>query len=137
PYLFKDLFMMFLYVFAMAASSFSVPIIVGGRATSTLETLIYEKVMVESQLGQAVVLCFIQFAMLFALSELSRQKVYPMQTGRNLELMKARWGYVPLLLISVAIVFVNIQGFSKGITEIQKLSSVYSIFVKALLGTIS
>lgn len=136
PYLSKDLFSMFTYVFAMCVSSFSVPIVVGGRAVSTLEVLIYEKAMVESNTAQAIVLCFMQFGALFALSFISSQSTPAESTSHNLTLITKRLLYLPLFFISIGLVVVNLLGLSKGFFEISRLANFEFLFSKALQGTI-
>jgi thiamine transport system permease protein len=55
----------FLLIFIFSFMSFSVPLVVGGGRGTTLEVLIYEKIKIEGDLGQALLISFLQAVFLF------------------------------------------------------------------------
>jgi thiamine transport system permease protein len=70
-----DLLSLFILVFSVCFTSFSVPITVGGGRGTTLEILIYEKIRLSSSWSQALTLALIQSLILFVLSLLQRPSV--------------------------------------------------------------
>ncbi len=114
----RDLASIFLFVFVLCFSSFSIPLVAGGGRATTLEILIYEKIRISGDWGQGLGLAFIQLAIILCLAYLpfqSRRKLF----GRNeaLPLLKSRSGALALVLYTVAplIYFVvqNILGWSQ------------------------
>lgn len=73
----SDLLLVFLFVFSMSLSSFAIPLIVGGGFGTTLEVLIYEKIRVSGDWGQATVLSLLQAAFLLVIS------LFPKTTFRS------------------------------------------------------
>lgn len=61
----KDLLAIFIFVFILCFSSFSVPMIAGGGTATTLEILIYEKIRFSGEWGAAVLLSLLQLVLIF------------------------------------------------------------------------
>jgi thiamine transport system permease protein len=64
----KDLLYAFLFVFAMAISSFSIPLMIGGGDGTTLEVLIFEKIRISNAWDEALFLALLQWGLIFAVS---------------------------------------------------------------------
>lgn len=64
PILKSDIFHLLSYIFILSFMSFSVPLIVGGGRGTTLEVLIYEKVRLSNEWGQAISLSLFQTILL-------------------------------------------------------------------------
>lgn len=60
----KDIIFIFSTVFIFCFTSFSIPLIIGGVSSTTLELLIYEKLIVQNDVGQAFTLAVTQFLFL-------------------------------------------------------------------------
>ena len=67
-YLKTDITVLGLFVFAICFASFSVPLLLGGSRATTMETLIFQKIRLSGDWGEAVALASIQAAAIFAIS---------------------------------------------------------------------
>lgn len=68
PMLKKELLYLGLLVFTLSFSSFSIPLVVGGGMGTTVEVLIYEKIRLSAEWGEAIVLAFLQTLFIFVIS---------------------------------------------------------------------
>lgn len=64
----RDLVSLFFFIFALCFCSFSVPLIAGGGKATTIEILIYEKIRISGEWGEALSLAMIQVLLLFCFS---------------------------------------------------------------------
>ncbi|PIS12161.1 MAG: hypothetical protein COT73_00080 [Bdellovibrio sp. CG10_big_fil_rev_8_21_14_0_10_47_8] len=64
----RDLFSIFFFVFTLCFCSFSVPLTLGGGRSTTLEILIYEKLRISGDWGQALSLSLLQLLIVFIFS---------------------------------------------------------------------
>lgn len=107
----RDLASIFLFVFVLCFSSFSIPLVAGGGKATTLEILIYEKIRVSGDWGQGLSLAFIQLAIILCLAYLpfqSRRKLF----GRSheLPLLKSRSGALAMVFYAVApLIYFGVQ----------------------------
>jgi len=63
----KDIMFIFSSIFLFCFTSFSIPLIIGGVRSTTLELLIYEKLIISNSVEQAVVIALIQFIFLLGI----------------------------------------------------------------------
>lgn len=63
----------FVFVFIVCLSSFSVPLVVGGGAGTTLEVLIYEKVKISADWSAALMLSLVQIVLVFTVVQASQK----------------------------------------------------------------
>lgn len=106
PLLQRELSLLFLLVFALCFTSFSVPLVVGGIAGTTLEVLIYEKVRISQEWGQAVVISILQVAIVFILSLFlfKAELNLPSRQESNMKLLQCPSGlFFPLLIFGIMI----------------------------------
>jgi thiamine transport system permease protein len=114
PQIKNEIGLVFLYLFSMFFTSFSVPLIVGGGRGTTLEILIYEKMRLSSDWSAAVVLAWVQIIFIFILSFLViKNKKTPVKRDHDMTWLGSYAG-AALLLILMTGLFV---GYSSGLTE--------------------
>lgn len=63
-YIYRDLLGIFIFLFILCFANFSVPFVAGGGKGTTIEILIYEKIRVSGQWGQALFLALFQLLVL-------------------------------------------------------------------------
>ncbi len=122
----RDLWSIFIFIFVICFTSFSVPLIAGGGRSTTLEVLIYEKIRISGSWGEALTLSLIQqvLVFLFTLNFLKSQKRI---TGRfqNLDLLKGRWGIVLLFLYCFVIPLIFVASSLSGIESVFKIPGLW------------
>lgn len=116
PQMRAELAQVFLFVFALSFTSFSLPLMLGGARATTLEVAIYDLIRVEGRWDAAVLLALLQTAALLALALLLPRAFYPRRASRGrLRLFACRplAPFVPLpafVLLAGAIRFVPLDG---------------------------
>ena len=63
----KEILSLALIIFVFCFTSFSIPLVLGGGKATTLEVLIYEKILISGNIPVAVTLSLLQLAIVFAL----------------------------------------------------------------------
>lgn len=137
PMLKKDLVLVGLFIFVICFGSFAVPLIVGGGKGTTMEVLIYEKIRLSNEWGEAVVIAFLQSSFIFALSFFASQLRGSVQgRGANLALIHSSSG----LWVMVAISSLYIYGYVEGLVKAWGLTSAFLdshvILLTAFLGSL-
>ncbi len=129
----RDLMSVFLFVFVLCFSSFSVPMVVGGGESTTLEILIYEKIRISGDWGQALSLSFIQLGLILLISYLpfeARRKLF----GRSeaLPLFRSRTGALALAFYCCApLIYFVIQAVI-GWEQVQRIPGLWEQAVEVL-----
>ena len=137
PLLKRDIFLVGLFVFIICFSSFAVPLIVGGGRGTTIEVLIYEKIRLSNQWGDAVFLALIQSLFIFALSFFSSAQgpvLVPRLT--NFRLIRSVTGPFFILLISGFFLLGYGQGLLEGLLNLSFFYEIQSAIFKSLMGTL-
>lgn len=104
PVLQGDLVSLFLFVFGICFTSFSLPLLLGGERAATLEVSIYDAIRAEGRWDKAVLLAGLQVAGLFLLAMLLPQPFFPPRPSRRsldfLGWSRARWlVFLPAIVI--------------------------------------
>ncbi len=137
PLLRKDILLLGLFVFVICFGSFSVPLIVGGGRGTTIEVLIYEKIRLSSQWGDAVLLAFLQSGFIFVLSFLNRKGHVPVKHGfANLKILSTPSGLLVLLLLSSLYLFGYFEGWLAGLQLLTTFYGMEEVLIKAFLGSL-
>lgn len=137
PLLKKDLLMMGLFIFAVCFGSFAVPLVVGGGKGTTIEVLIYEKIRLSSDWGQAVLLALLQSGFIFAISFFANKGRGQQSTrNANLNLLRSFSGISILVLFSVVYFLGYIEGFFSGLTMVTTFYDVQSALFWNFWGTL-
>lgn len=125
PILKNDIFLLFLFVFAVCFGSFAIPLIVGGGKGTTLEVLIYEKIRLSSNWSEAVVLAVLQSAFIFAISFFAKRGgAVSSHRVANLRVMRSFSGIGVLLLIMIF----GFLGYAQGVVEgFRQISAFYEL----------
>lgn len=125
PILKHDLFLLFLFVFAVCFGSFAVPLIVGGGRGTTMEVLIYEKIRLSSNWSEAVVLAVLQSAFIFAVSFFAKRGgTTSSDRMANLRILRMFSGIGILLLIMTF----GFLGYAQGVVEgFRQISAFYEL----------
>jgi thiamine transport system permease protein len=94
-----DLVSLGVFVFAVSFASFSIPLVVGGGKSTTLEILIFEKVRLSDEIGQTLSLSLVQLLVMFGFAFLPRSDLR-LERGRSQDL--SVWG-APTSLVAVVL----------------------------------
>lgn len=127
PMIKKDLWLLGLFIFVVCFGSFSVPLIVGGGRGTTIEVLIYEKIRMASDWGDAVFLAMLQSGFIFLLSYFAGKGQSSNRTRRaNFNLIRMPTGLVVIAGISLLYLLGYLQGFVAGLRMISTFYEVQS-----------
>ncbi|KHD89730.1 MAG: thiamine biosynthesis protein ThiP [Bdellovibrio sp. ArHS] len=137
PFLKKDLWLLGLFIFVVCFGSFAVPLVVGGGKGTTVEVLIYEKIRLSSNWGDAVLLAFLQSTFIFAFSFIaSRGKGAVIAREANLDLIKTYSGVFVIAGLSFLYLFGYLQGFVEGLALITNFYELQSALFWNFLGSV-
>lgn len=137
PMLKSDLSRLFLFVFILSFASFSVPLIVGGGTGTTLEVLIYERIRLSADWGEAVFIAALQSLFIFVLSLLV---VKSRLQGANRPLPKqalGTWiGIVFILLLNSFLFYGYLQGVLAGFSNLATFSGMSAEILSAFMNSL-
>lgn len=137
PYLKRDLFWAFALVFALCFTSFTVPLVIGGYQGSTLEVLIYEKVVQEGAWSQAFLLSVLQMALLLVMTLALKGRVTARAVQRQTSPFLAEKNVRGLpLLASLTVVMGCVWGLAKGYEQFHQLPGLAEVLLTAVRGTL-
>lgn len=127
----KDLVAIFIFIFVLCFSSFSVPMIAGGGNATTLEILIYEKIRFSGEWGAAVLLSLLQLALifLFTLNPLKTQA--PRLERLQSQLVFFHGPFSFLILISYCFLFSGYFVY-QSISGFEQLMNISGLMTEAL-----
>lgn len=133
----KDLALLFLFVFTLCFSSFSVPLVVGGIRFTTLEVLIYQKIRISGALGEALWLSVIELAFIFLFSLLlTRRAVFPLRKKARLDLIEAPWLWLIPVIVSALVVIGSLRGLTQGVQQLLGSSEILALLPSTIFGTL-
>lgn len=136
PYLRGDLCSLFLFVFSICFTSFSLPLLLSGERAVTLEVAIFDAIRMEGRWDKAVLLAGFQTATLFFIALILPQPFWPPRPPRRslhfLGLKKAR-----LLVFLPALIIVSgwLIGFAQGLVA-GDIAQIYDSLIEASLTTL-
>lgn len=125
PLLKRDLYLLFLFVFVVCFGSFAVPLIVGGGKGTTLEVLIYEKIRLSNDWGQAVLIALVQSLFIFGVSFLAiGERVHQPERKYNLSILRRKSGVFILVLLTC----LGLLGYAQGVIDgLSQASAFYEL----------
>jgi thiamine transport system permease protein len=138
PYLKKDLLQLFFTIFVFCFLSFSIPVVVGGRASETLEILIYKKIIAENLLTAALLISLMQFVLLALVGALINARMgvaSRLQCYRTVHYGSRFFIVLPVLAISL-IYFFALRDFVSGASEILRQKIVLESLIQATFGSL-
>lgn len=137
PLMKKDFLGLFLFVFVMCFSSFSVPLVAGGGRGTTMEVLIYEKMRLSTDWGAAVFLSFVQSLIIFALSWFSYQNRGPVASSAvSFRWLRSRMGLLILICFLSAFILGYTQGIVDGFLQMGFFYELRFALLKQFFGTV-
>jgi thiamine transport system permease protein len=114
PQIKREMVLIFIYLFSMFFTSFSIPLVVGGGKGTTLEILIYEKMRLSSDWSAAIILAWIQIAFIFILSLLAfKTRKRALKKTADMTWLGSSLGIVLLLVLMTGL----FAGYSSGLAE--------------------
>lgn len=81
-YLWKDISYIFLFIFSMCFTSYTIPLILGGSKGRTLEVLIYEAIKISADWNQALFISCVQVFFLFLFSFFFSDQMWSQRTEK-------------------------------------------------------
>ncbi len=136
PLMIKDIVYIFSSVFLFCFTSFSIPLVIGGVQSTTVDLLIYEKIL-SGELSLAVTLAFVQFLflalILFLLNSFKGNE-------SSIEVSRIPWPRLSPLIVFAALPFIILcAGFVSPMSFSQNTSfylkmSLNSLFIALLAG---
>jgi thiamine transport system permease protein len=133
-----DFAVLALFVFAICFASFSVPLLIGGSRATTMETLIFQKIRLSGDWGEAVALASIQASAVFLISCFLNFRTSPALTPKIIRLPLLSWkpGLLPLLLPPLLLLFGLFSGLAKGLGQLAALEMFHIEFWPLLQGSV-
>lgn len=137
PYLRADVACVFLFVFSLCFTSFSIPLALGGRSNATLEIAIFDAIRMEGRWDKAVVMAVCQSLMLFGLAFTLPHAFWPARPGRRaigfLRLSGSRLlVFLPAAILILGWLFGGVAGLSSEL-----LGPSFAELFDAMLTTVS
>ncbi len=136
PYLRGDLASLFLFVFSICFTSFSLPLLLSGKRAVTLEVAIYDSIRMEGRWDKAVMLAALQASALFLMAMILPQPFWPQGRGRG-SLKFLGVSRMRLLVFFPALVIFSgwLFGFEQGFAQVG-LESLFEPLIEASLTTL-
>ena len=139
PLLRRPLLICFTMIFAWSAAAFTIPILVGGTRATTLEVLIFQKVMIEGSWNSALAICLIQALTIFSLVwVLSREEKFgepPLETWTTPYLTSST-GLLILSLPMVLVLAALIGNIPLAWQQMRAIPSFWPLVGRAFLGSL-
>jgi thiamine transport system permease protein len=129
----RDLISLFLFVFVVCFSSFSIPLIAGAGKATTLEILIYEKIRIGGNWGEALSLSFLQISLIFLLSFLSApERRLLFGRGQEIPLLGSTSGLVMMLIYCVGLPLFFLQQSLSGWNQVFQIPGLWELCLQVL-----
>lgn len=138
PYLRNDLLLLFLFVFALCMSSFAVPLMVGGSQGTTIETLIYQKIRLQTNWREALGLSFMQVAIVCFLAwTLGKTPRSSIQSARpvGMTLVSAPLALILALFAPVLVIYGMVSDVAVGWERVRALHGLLAILIDVVLAS--
>lgn len=139
PMLRRDLLYLGLFVFILCFGSFSVPLVVGGGMGTTVEVLIYEKIRLSGEWGEAIVLAFLQSLFIFSLSFMVSRGQSLHQHAREFFLKSIAMPSGLVFLIACALLYFYGYGMGiiTGLTKLERFTGMGRDVLFGLAGSLA
>ncbi len=136
PILMKEIISCFFFAFAICFTSFSIPLIVGGGTWTSIEILIYEKLRLSNDWGNAVYLAMIQMLIIFSLSFfLKQQSNFQIQKVRESKLIASYSGIFIFGIPLVLFFYGYFDSLYSGLSQIGSLYEYLDSIILAFIGS--
>lgn len=136
PILKKDFLLVGLFVFTICFSSFAVPLVVGGGRGTTLEVLIYEKIRLSTEWGQAVFIALVQSVFVFCLSLVVSQQIISSKVEKKFfKIIEFPSGILLILFVNLFLLWGFSQGLLNSIENLEFFQSLQREIWQAVVGS--
>lgn len=137
PMLKSDIGRLFLFVFILSFASFSVPLIVGGGTGTTLEVLIYERIRLSADWGEAVFIAALQSLFIFGLSLLVMKSRIQGANRRIPALALGSWlGIIFIGILNSFLFYGYLKGVFAGFSNLATFSGMSQEILSAFLNSV-
>ena len=138
PMLWKDLGLLWAFLFVVCFGSFAVPLVVGGSHGTTLEVLIFERIRLSTDWSQAVVIASLQSIFLFGIAFVAaRGKSALVSRPAHLALFQSWTGVVLILAATFFLALGYLQGLPSGLLQARHFLDISGELLRAILGSLS
>jgi thiamine transport system permease protein len=130
----RELFFIFLFFFATCFTSFQIPLVVGANSGTTIEVLIYEKILIDNDLSQALSLTLIQSFSVFVLSYFARVSTNPpTYKDTQYNLIAKGTGLIFPAIATLIVLVAPLKAIPHGIEQIQAIDFPFTSLPPLLL----
>lgn len=137
PFLKPEIGLLFLFVFALCFTSFAVPLVIGGTQATTIEVLIYQKIRISGDWGEAIGLASLQMLAVFLLSWVLRRDPATSLEKRPhaVPLLNWKWG-LGFALFSPAVLLIGlVSDLTLGLNRVLNLPVLLDELPKLVVGS--
>lgn len=133
-YLKREFFLFFLFFFALCFTSFQIPLVVGADSGTTLEVLIYEKILIDNDFSQAMSLSLFQSFCVFILTYFSKMTSQPKTDNETqFTIIESPIGLLIPLFSTLIIIIAPIKAIPHGIEQLLAINFSFATLPDLLL----
>lgn len=138
PSLLSPMVKLFLFVFSLTFTSFTVPLLVGGASGTTLEVLIYERLRFDGDWNSAFLLSIIQVFIILGLSWISGWRERPSSSFGfgAVPLFGSPWSLIVIIFLNSWIIFSYMGGVIDGFERLAELLEMKETLLGAFVSTL-
>jgi thiamine transport system permease protein len=123
----SELFFIYIFFFSVCFASFQIPLVLGGSSGTTLEVLIYEKILIDNDLAQALSLTLIQSLSVLLLTYFTKVSTAPLSyTEAQFQLIEKPSGIFLPFLATLIVLIAPIKAIPNGFFQIQAIHFPFS-----------
>jgi thiamine transport system permease protein len=134
----SEILLLLLFVFAICFASFAIPLAIGGSHATTVEVLIYQKIRISGDWGQALGLAFLQMLAVLLLSFFLKNERGTSASFRLVTTPLLSWapGLVVALLPTVILIVGLLSGVLSGYEELIRTPTLIEDLPRLIAGSV-
>jgi len=134
----SELLLLWLFVFAICFASFAIPLAIGGSHATTVEVLIYQKIRISGDWGQALGLAFLQMLAIMLLSFFLKNERGTSATFRPVATPLLSWapGLFFALFPAAILVVGLLSGLLRGYEELMRMPMLIEDLPRLIAGSV-
>lgn len=134
--LYRDLLFVFFTVFVFCFTSFSVPFVIGGYGSATVEVEIYRKIVAEGAIEQAMVLSLLQITFLMVMGVFLYGRGYALNEKTKRPFTYGTlFALSPVVILNMLLLFSSFSGVLSGWQMLMGQDILRTVAANATLGT--
>jgi thiamine transport system permease protein len=119
----RELFFIYMFFFLICFTSFQIPLVVGADSGTTIEVLIYEKILIDNDLAQALSLTLIQSLSVFILSYFAKVSTSPpTYTDTRYQLIERPSGLLFPVIATLIVLVAPLKAIPHGLEQIRAIA---------------